>query len=73
MSIDNTVKAGVFHISFDTRSTPNAIRAVKVTIEVDMLPDDRAAPKHMQERFNVALADHPLYTHLQQYVKSNPR
>jgi hypothetical protein len=70
VSIVNT-KPGVYHIAFDTDSTPGYLRAVKITIECDMLPDDSKMPAPLQERFNVALVDHPLYAALKRYVLAN--
>lgn len=55
----------VFHISFDTKKRPGYITAVKVTISEDVVFDD--------ETVCVALADHPLYKALQQYVLANRR
>jgi hypothetical protein len=73
-AIDNRTPPGVFHIAFDTRATPGYIRSVKVTIEVDMLPDDHmVADKSLMARYRVDLCDHPLYADLQRYVKANPR
>lgn len=52
-------------IAFDTKSTLGFIRAVKVTLETDMIaPDD--------EKHRVDLKAHPLYSHLKAYVKANP-
>lgn len=63
---------GEYHIAFDTKSTPGFLRAVKVRIELDMLPDDQAAPAGDQERYNIALCDHPLYKMLRDYCVANP-
>lgn len=72
-TLPNRVPKGEYHISFDTRGTPGFIRAVKVTVEIDMIPDDSGLPQDMQEKYRVDLADHPLYAELQRYVKANPR
>lgn len=55
-----------FHISFDTKKTPGYIKAVKITIEEDVMVD-------LDEQVRIDLADHPLYKALQHYVKANPR
>lgn len=55
-----------FHIAFNTDGHAGYIKAVKVTIEYDMLPAT-------DEEFRIDLADHPLYKELQRYVRSNPR
>lgn len=69
--IDNRTPRGEYHIEFDTTSTPGFLRAVKVTLEVDMLPDDTASPKEEQARYSVDLLNHPLYPQLQNYVLNN--
>lgn len=56
----------VFHIAFNTEGHAGYIEAVKVVIELDMLPAT-------DEEFRIDLADHPLYKALQRYVRSNPR
>lgn len=66
------VEPGVYHIAFNTTATPGFLRALKVTIELDMLPDDAGMPAAEQERYNVALADHPLYAELRRYCIANP-
>ncbi len=55
----------VFHISFETKGHAGYIRAVKVTIEHDVMDT--------MDEVRVDLADHPLYKQLQTYVKGNPR
>lgn len=69
----------VFHVAFftDGKHPPEAgaippgwLSGVKVTIEMDALPPEKGP---IAETYNVALADHPLYKHLQRYVLSNPR
>ncbi|WP_066338420.1 hypothetical protein [Azohydromonas lata] len=66
----------VFHIAFWTKDHPQEagavpagwMSAVKVTIEMDVLP-----PEHgdLAEKYNVALAAHPLYKFLRRYVIAN--
>lgn len=70
-TIDNRVPKGEYHISFDTRGTPGFMRAVKITIEVDMLPDDTAGPGDLQAKYAVNLCDHPMYQHLRRYCLAN--
>lgn len=41
------------------------LRVVKVTLSEDVMD--------MSDKVNVALADDPLYLHVQAYVKGNPR
>lgn len=68
----------VFHVAFWVNSHPPEagaipagwLSALKVTIEMDALPPEDGP---LAEKFNVALADHPLYPHLQKYVLSNLR
>jgi hypothetical protein len=55
----------VFHISFETKGHAGYIKAVKVTIEHDVMDT--------MDEVRVDLADHPLYRALQSYVKGNPR
>lgn len=67
-----------FHIAFFTKQhppetgsiPPGWMSAVKVTLEMDALPPEDGP---LAEKFNVDLADHPLYKHLQRYVRGNPR
>lgn len=66
MSTKPLEPTNVFHISFNTVGNAGYIKAVKVTIEEDMLPAT-------DEEFRIDLADHPLYKALQRYVRSNPR
>lgn len=55
----------VFCIQFSTKDSAGYIKAVKVTIEHEIVDLD--------ETVRIDLADHPLYGALQQYVKANPR
>lgn len=55
-----------FYINFNTEADVGKLQAVKVTIELEKIVD-------LERTLNVALADHPLYPELQQYVKANPR
>ena len=62
--IDSRAPRKSYLIAFDTSSTDGAIRAVKVTLEPEMImPDD--------EKHAINLIDHPLYSYLRQYVLSN--
>lgn len=69
-------KDKVFHIAFFTKDHPKEageipkgwLSAVKITIEMDAIPPESGA---MAEKYNVALADHPLYQHLRKYVLAN--
>lgn len=70
--IDNRIRRAEFHIAFDTRGTPGYLRAVKVTLEVDMLPIDNKAPKELQAKYRVDMRRHALYPELEQYVLANP-
>jgi hypothetical protein len=54
-----------FCISFETRGLKGYIKAVKITIEEDVMD--------AMDECRIDLADHPLYKQLQQYVKANPR
>jgi hypothetical protein len=71
-------QANEFHIAFFTEKhppeagaiPPGWMSAVKVTIEMDALPPEKG---DLAEKYNIALADHPLYKHLQRYVLSNRR
>lgn len=65
MSTDKLEPTNVFHIAFDTKNSAGYIKAVKVTIEEDVIDLD--------ETVRIDLADHPLFRSLQNYVKSNPR
>jgi hypothetical protein len=66
----------VFHIAFWTHDHPKEagaippgwISALKVTIEVDALPPEQG---DLAEKYNVALADHPLYKFLRKYAVAN--
>lgn len=67
----------VFHIAFFTEGhhpkeagdvPAGWLSAVKVTLEMDALPPETGK---LAERYNVALADHPLYRYLRQYALSN--
>lgn len=71
-SIDNRVRRGEFHIAFDRQGTPGYLRALKVTLEVDMLPLDHKAPKELQAKYRVNMRQHPLYQELERYVLANP-
>ena len=55
----------VFYIAFNTKDSAGYIKAVKVTIEEDILDE--------MDTVRVDLVDHPLYPELQRYVKHNPR
>lgn len=63
-AIDSRAPKGSYLIAFDTISTPGAIRAVRVTIEPDIIMPDA-------EEHRIDLTDHPLYPQLRQYVLSN--
>ncbi|WP_421793978.1 hypothetical protein [Hydrocarboniphaga effusa] len=53
-----------YFIAFNT--TPAGyLKGVKVTIEEEVV--------ELDESVRVDLADHPLYRHLQSYIRSNPR
>jgi hypothetical protein len=67
----------VFHIAFFTdghhpkeagQVPAGWMTAVKVTIEMDAIPPEFGP---LAERFNVALAGHPLYKHLRTYALAN--
>lgn len=58
-------KTDIFHVSFDTKTRPGCLSAVRVILTEDIVMDD--------ETVRIDLADHPLYLKLQEYVKSNPR
>lgn len=60
-----TMADKVFCVSFETKGLAGHVKAVKVTIEEDIVLVDEAVL--------VDLADHPLYAALQHYVRSNPR
>ena len=51
-------------ISFDTKDTPNLIKAVRVKLSIHWMRD-------MDEPVRVDLVDHPLYPALEQYVLAN--
>lgn len=71
-SLPSRAQKGEYHIAFDTKSTPGFLRSVKVTLELDMLPDDTGMPADQQEKYNIALCDHPLYAELRRYCEANP-
>lgn len=54
-----------YHISFNTSEMPGLIKAVAVTLNNDIIRDDKTL-------FNIALCDDPLYPDLVRYVKANP-
>lgn len=60
-----------YHIAFDTNSTPGFIRAVKVTLETDMLPNDDFLPKAEQQAYDISLPTHPLYPALRKLCIAN--
>ena len=62
---DRLPRTNTFHIQFNTRGNGGYMKAVKVTIEEDVID--------LSESVRIDLADHPLYPALQNYVKSNPR
>lgn len=72
MTFSNRTPKGEYHIAFDTRLTPGFLTALKITIEVDALPNDAAAPKDLQAHYQVNLCDHPAYKDLERYVLANP-
>ena len=55
-----------YFISFDTKSDPPNIDAVRVRLDYVKITD-------MNASMRIDLADHPLYMDLQNYVKANPR
>lgn len=56
-----------FHISFDTLDMPGKIKAVKVSLSVEVFDGVRDADK----TFYINLCDHPLYPALVAYVAAN--
>ncbi len=54
-----------YFISFDTKINPGKIEAIRVRIDVVTISDMKAV-------INIDLCNHPLYSDLKQYVKSNP-
>ena len=59
MSIENT-----FYIEFSTLDGPGLL-ATKIVISTEYIKD-------LDATINIALADHPLYKKLEQYVLANP-
>lgn len=56
----------IFHISFDTKDMPGKIKAVRVTL------DQEIVAVGADKTFDISLAAHPLYPQLEQYVLANP-
>lgn len=54
-----------YHISFDTKELPGAIKAVTVTLDNVIVTD-------MNASMNIDLCNHPLYSILVAYVQANP-
>ncbi len=54
-----------YHISFDTKEIPGAIKAISVVMDNEIIIDKNAT-------FNINLCEHPLYPALVKYVKANP-
>lgn len=63
MSKEKLPPTNEFCIAFWTPPS-GYIRAVKITIEVDVMD--------AMDTARIDLRDHPLYPHLEQYVRSNP-
>jgi hypothetical protein len=55
----------VYAISFDTNNTPGKIEAITVALDKIYMSET--------DEVRVDLADHPLYRHLEAYVRANPR
>lgn len=53
----------VYHISFDTNTSPGKIKAVRVTIEEVEIA--------LEDTVNIALVDDPLYPRLRDHVEMN--
>lgn len=70
---DATVRTqpGVYHVAFSTSHTKGYLAGVKVTLELDLIPDDSNLPTAMQEKMRVDLSAHPLYQHLREYCLAN--
>lgn len=59
-----TTKGVPYAISFDTQEMPGKLVAVTVELTKRLMgPDDK---------MSVALVEHPLYRHLENYVLANP-
>ena len=54
-----------YSISFDTKINPGKIDAIRVRIDVVTIED-------MNRPMRLDLCDHPLYSDLAKYVRSNP-
>lgn len=54
-----------FYVSFDTKSFPGKIMAIGVELHNELVRDH-------DKSFAINLSDHPLYPHLEKYVKNNP-
>lgn len=59
-----TNKGMKYGIAFDTKEMPGKVVAVTVELNKAIIG--------MTENVNVALSKHPLYHHLEAYVKANP-
>jgi hypothetical protein len=59
------IEPGEYYISFDTKINPGKLEAVRVRIDVVTIED-------MKKDLPINLCDHPLYSDLKKYVKSNP-
>ena len=54
-----------FYISFETKTIPGQLMALRVDIRNELILDK-------DKKMNIALVDHPLYKDLERYVLSNP-
>lgn len=54
-----------FYIAFDTKDMAPNIKAVKVSLNHELIRD-------MNKGLPINLCEHPLYHHLEAYVKANP-
>ena len=53
-----------YFISFDTKINPGKIEAVRVRIDVVTIED-------MEQKMDIDLCNHPLYSDLKRYVEAN--
>jgi hypothetical protein len=54
-----------YYISFDTKEVPGMIKAVKVSLDTEIVSD-------MGKKFPINLVDDPLYLALCRYIRNNP-
>jgi hypothetical protein len=54
-----------YYISFDTKSNPGKLEAIRVRLDCETIAD-------MKRPLSIDLCNHPLYAELEEYVLANP-